>query len=571
MVTHPPDDPSPEEGDAAEALRILIWLSQLARDARRRDSVACGVPEAIEPTRSIGRYRLEALLGTGGFGAVFRAVDTHLGRVVALKLAWPSILMDPEASRRFVDEPRTMAALNHPGIVEIYDSGDFDVGCFIALELIQGPTLAQWLHGHGRATCPLAASIMRRVAESVQAAHDHGVLHRDLKPSNILLRPRDGDPEFGYEPVVTDFGLARGPQNIELSFATNTGAVFGTDYYMSPEQAAGNVDQIQETSDVFSLGVILYELIAGRRPFEGETSDQTRKLILDEEPPAPRRLRSDVPGDLETIVLKCLEKSPDARYPTAQALAEDLGRYLRNEPIAAARASLARRSVKYAQRKPQAVALLVSLLLGGISLATVITAWTMDRIDAGKRLAASEAAAAVADTMEREHEYAANIQQAASALRRSGKREVVALLDECRAIARPPLCCGIEWDFLQAEADRSGITLHAHPTGVHAIRFSPAGDVLASGGKDGRVCLWNPSDWSKRAEILFARDDEVSSLEFSADGALLAVAGESGRLAVYRVADTNSSSIPPSTKDVSSRLRGLETRAKSRPAVTLQF
>ena len=252
---------------------------------------------------------------------------------MALKLAWPGVLMDPVASRRFIEEPKTVASLKHRGIVEVYDSGEIEMASFIALELIDGPTLAQWLKEEEHVSARLAAHIVCDVSEAIHVAHERDIVHRDLKPSNILLRPSADGAVFAYEPVVTDFGLARRPRLSETSMLTGTQAILGTDRYMSPEQAAGRQDEVGRGSDVFSLGVIFYELLARRLPFDGDSSEQVRWRIQHDDAPAIRAWRSGVPKDLETIALKCLEKEPARRYPTSQALSDDLRRWLRGESI----------------------------------------------------------------------------------------------------------------------------------------------------------------------------------------------------------------------------------------------
>ncbi len=334
---------------------LLIWLGRWSHGEPGNGNRDCDLHKLTESPPLFGRYQLESLLGTGGYGAVFRALDLRLGRHVALKLAWPGVLLDPVSSRRFVEEPKTVAALRHPGIVEVYDSGDVEMVCFIALELIEGPTLGDWLKDQGCVPSRRAAEMVRDVGLAIHCAHLRGVVHRDLKPSNVLLRPTNGGGDFAFEPVVTDFGSARGPRPLESSVLTGTYAVVGTDHYMSPEQAAGTVRDVGPPSDIFSLGVTLYEMVAGRRPFEGETSEQIRSRVQHSEPTPIRSWCKGVPKDLETIVLKCLEKSPGDRYPTSQALADDLERFLDNEPIQARRPSVVRRTIKYVQRNPLAV------------------------------------------------------------------------------------------------------------------------------------------------------------------------------------------------------------------------
>ncbi|HEY4311532.1 MAG TPA: protein kinase [Pirellulales bacterium] len=517
-------------GNGATGLKgsraLLLWLSQLVRVAEGSATPVGAAVLARMPTK-LGSFRLQGLLGMGTFGVVFRAEDTVLGRQVALKVAWPYVMYDPVASKRFVKEPEAAAALNHSGIVKVYKSGWVGSVCYIALELIDGPAMNEWMKTQSHVPARLAADIMREVAEAIQFIHANDLIHRDIKPSNILLKPNAEAGEFGYAPVITDLGLARRVRASAVIAESATQAIVGTDYYMSPEQALGQ--KANERSDVFSLGVVLYELVCGRRPFEGENSEQVRQRIIYDEPPSIRGFRNRVPKDLTAIIMRCLEKSPDNRYASAQAFRDDLANFLAGKLVEARLPTACERSWKLVKRNPSESALVAIAMASMILVAGLIGAWVRDRGFAADQI---EAAA----TIERQHQYAASIQHAVEARTRGGRREVRRLLEECRALAENPARMGIEWEYLWSQVNEEDRTLPGHAGRVHSVRFAPGGDTLFSAGEDGRVIAWDTSTWTKQYE-LNDNMNEVNVAEVSADGSMLAVAGDEGRVVVHRVVD----------------------------------
>jgi hypothetical protein len=277
------------------------------------------------PGTRFGDYDLFGELGRGGMGVVYKAHDRKLNRVVALKMILPGPLSTEEDVRRFHTEAEAAGRLRHPNIVAVHAVGSIEGTHYYSMDFINGPSLAARV-ADGPLPGPVAARYLVTVARAVQHAHDQGVLHRDLKPSNILLDAED-------RPHVTDFGLAKRLGGD--SRQTRTGAVLGTPSYMAPEQAAGKVHELGPACDVYGLGAVLYELLTGRPPFRAETPIDTLMQVMEHQPVPPRLLNPKVPRDLETICLKCLEKEPRARYPSAAALADDLERFLLGESITA--------------------------------------------------------------------------------------------------------------------------------------------------------------------------------------------------------------------------------------------
>ncbi len=270
--------------------------------------------------RRLGVFRLDALLGKGGMGAVYRGVDTALERAVAVKVLAPGLAQDPEYVERFVREARTAARLNHPNVVQIYGAGAEGGVAYMALEMVTGGSLAALLAKVRPFPLRRACEVVRDIARGLAAAHAMGIVHRDLKPDNVLLTP-DGVVK------LADFGLARSVAGQRI---TQSGSFLGTPQYCSPEQCNGL--EVSFASDLYSLGVVLYELLAGRPPHEAPTPLALFKKILVEETPPIANVRADVPPSLVAILDRLLQKEPAARYPSADALVADLDRVIARMP-----------------------------------------------------------------------------------------------------------------------------------------------------------------------------------------------------------------------------------------------
>jgi TolB-like protein/predicted Ser/Thr protein kinase/Flp pilus assembly protein TadD len=299
-----------------------------------------------------GDYEVQEEIGRGGQGAVYRARQKSLNRTIALKVIGLGHWATESHLKRFRREAEAAASLEHPCIVPIYEVGERDGSCYFSMQFIDGGQLDEVVK---RESMPVrrAAELIAKVARTVHYAHEHGILHRDIKPGNILL---DGKGE----PHLTDFGLARLVET--ESTVTRTMEVLGTPSYMAPEQAVGNNEGVSSATDVYGLGAVLYQLLTGHPPFAGGTTYETIKLLLDTEPRQPRAWNSKIDRDLSTICLKCLEKDPQRRYSSALALAEDLERWLKHEPIRARRIGPFTRGKKWVRRNPS-IAVMAALLL----------------------------------------------------------------------------------------------------------------------------------------------------------------------------------------------------------------
>jgi eukaryotic-like serine/threonine-protein kinase len=524
-----------------------------------------GAPLPSEtPGQKIGHYKLLERIGEGGFGEVWMAEQEEpVRRRVALKIL--KLGMDTrQVVARFEAERQALALMDHPNIAHVYDGGATESGRpYFVMELVRGMPITKYCDAATLSTAQ-RLELFRQVCQAVQHAHQKGVIHRDLKPSNILVSEQDGRPL----PKVIDFGVAKAVEGrlTDKTLFTSFRQMIGTPTYMSPEQAALGGFDIDTRSDIYSLGVLLYELLTGSTPFDTQELlrqgyEEVLRAIRDVDPPKPstrlntleqnalvtaaQRRQTNPPklvhllrGDLDWIVMRCLEKDRARRYDTANGLALDIERYLHNEPVLARPPSALYRWQKFARRNKEAVAAAAVVALA-LTLGAAISGWqwrkavraregeAQQREQADARAKAAAAAKEEANhqrMVAQENLYAADMSLAQRALEEGNLGRAQSLLEGHRPRAGGPDFRGFEWRYLlEASQSQSVSTLRGHASEVWSVAFSPDGKTLATASWDHTVKLWDLAT-KRLLTTLTNHGDTVNSVAFSPDGRTLATA-----------------------------------------------
>jgi len=563
--------------DCALRNRVSALLRILTEDTDFLESpfVASEATAALmAPTEGVGTvlgpYRLLEQIGVGGMGLVFLAEQQlPVRRLVAIKIIKPG-LDTREVVGRFEVERQALSMMDHPNIARMLDTGTTNTGRpYFVMELIRGIPVTDYCD-----KCRLSINdrlkLFVAVCDGVQHAHLKGIIHRDIKPSNVLIQT-SSDTAAAPVPKVIDFGVAKA-MNCELSewtLHTNALQLIGTPSYMSPEQTRSNNLDIDIRSDVYSLGVLLYQLLTGSCPFDRDRLrsvgyDEMCRIIRDEDPPRPsgrisqretlpndatstawivndRQFSRTLRNELDWIVMKALEKEPSRRYQTVGELAHDIRRFLGNEPIEARPPSAIYRLRKFAKRRRSLFTLLAMslafLLFSGILLVVGIEAVTHERNEVVRQRDLAEAAhrkVLVREETIRDFLYAADLQLAYQAYFRGDVQQAAQKLRRPNAESAFGDNCGFEWHYLQRLCDNTTLTLKGHTGNVFGVEYSPDEKLLASSGGDATLKIWNTADWTSKLTLRDFTSD-VNATSFSHDSTLLATAEESGIARVWNV------------------------------------
>ena len=505
--------------------------------------------------RRVGRFLLRNEVGRGGFGIVYQAFDSVLNRVVALKVGRSVVPNDPGFRDQFIAEAQAAARLNHPNIIPIFEAGEYDGIIYLAMEYCAGDTLDKWIRQQDDIAVETAVEIVKQLAEATAHAHDTGLYHRDIKPGNILLDPKQHSGRLRFTPRLTDFGLARFQDDSGRN-SSSDGVLAGTPKYMAPEQATGKRNLYGPHTDVYALGVILYQLLTGRVPIEGENSADTLRRIVVENTTAPSTLRRGLPRDLDAICACCLNKSATGRYDTGRELAADLRRLQRGEQTRARPLTSYEIAGRWIARNRGISIWLAAMTMFFLvfSIGMLIHLENVNQINrelenSERKLAGQSAQLMdsnkqrlsmiedLAETVSKlqTYRYHAKIALADEAWRNRDLLLLDRLLNELRPKAGEQDLRGIEWRRLRFLSRTSGKTAEFPDDELYFVGSVPHKNWFATAGANSTVRILNSTTLQPVKEI-FTDQDEVNSFCFSEDGSRMLTAGDNATVKVWNTA-----------------------------------